>query len=185
MKDEYMAIKSVCVFCGARDSVDQEYLDLAKECGGIIASKKLDLIYGGGRTGMMGAVSKAVSNLGGKVVGIYPRLLDMLEPLNLNLDNTIFVDSMFERKELMIQKSDAFIILPGGFGTLDEVFEVITLKILKQHDKPIIIYNYNNFWKSLIACCNEIIDKKFARANAEETYEVAETLEDVFIKLGC
>ncbi|AIF80664.1 putative lysine decarboxylase family protein [endosymbiont of Acanthamoeba sp. UWC8] len=179
-----MKIKSVCVFCGARDSVDKEYIDLAAECGKMMSSKSIDLVYGGGRTGMMGAVSKAVTDTGGKVVGIYPKLLDDLEPLNTNLDNTIFVKSMFERKELMIEKSDAFLILPGGFGTLDEIFEVVTLKILKQHDKPIIICNYNNFWQSLIDCCEEIINKKFARTHARDTYEIADTLEDVFVKLG-
>lgn len=177
-------IKSVCVFCGARDNVDQEYIDLATKCGVTMAAKQIDLVYGGGRTGMMGAVSKTVTDLGGKVIGIYPKLLDELEPLNTNLQNTIFVNSMFERKELMVEKSDAFLILPGGFGTLDEIFEVITLKILKQHDKPIVICNYKNFWQSLISCCEEIIDKKFARSHARGTYEVANTLEEAFKILG-
>jgi len=179
-----MKINSICVFCGASERVDKEYKELATQCGQIIGQKKLHLIYGGGGSGLMGGVSKAVHENGGRVTGIYPKLLEIFEPLSHDLDNTILVESMSKRKDLMIERSDCFIILPGGFGTLDELFEIITLKILKQHDKPILFCNYNGYWSTLLKFCDEVIAKNFAKPNANSTYEVVDTLEQIFQKLG-
>jgi uncharacterized protein (TIGR00730 family) len=175
-----MKITNVCVFCGASDKADQQYKDLAIKCGQMLAARNMQLIYGGGGSGLMGAVSKSVHQHGGKVTGIFPRLLGKFEPLSHDLDNTILVDSMSRRKDLMIEKSNAFLTLPGGFGTLDELFEVITLKILEQHEKPIIVVNHNHFWDEMIVVCDKIIKENFARDSARNCYLVVETLEEAF-----
>jgi uncharacterized protein (TIGR00730 family) len=173
-------IKNLCVFCGARDSIDEKFTNLATKCGEMLAERGINLIYGGGNSGMMGAVSHATHINNGHITGIYPKLIHLIEPLSKELDNQLLVDSMFQRKELMIQKSDAFLILPGGFGTLDEFFEVLTLRVLGDNDKPIIICNFDGFWDSLLKVIEEIINKGFARENAEECYTVVKTLDEVF-----
>lgn len=171
---------SVGVFCGASNKVDQKYINLAAKCGKMLAERNMQLIYGGGGSGLMGAVSQSAHQHGGSVIGIYPRLLDKLEPLSHDLDNIILVDSMSHRKDLIIEKSNAFIALPGGFGTLDELFEVITLKILEHHKKPILVINYNHFWDELIVACDKIIKENFARDLAKNCYLVVETIEEAF-----
>lgn len=176
-------IKNICVFCGASDRVEQKYKNLASELGVMLAKRKLNLVYGGGSTGLMGAVAKTTHENGSKVTAVYPRLLDQFEPLSHDLDNTIIVDTMSKRKDLMIEKSDAFVILPGGFGTLDEVFEIITLKILNQHSKPIIFINFDNFWAGLIRYLDEIIAKDFAKLHARSCYDIVDTLEELFVIL--
>lgn len=180
IKRGVMAIKSLCVFCGARNSINPIYMELAKKCGEMIAERKMHLVYGGGNSGMMGAVSHAAHINNGHVTGVYPRLINLIEPLSNELDNQILVDSMFQRKELFLAKSDAFLVLPGGFGTLDELFEVITLRVLGDHNKPIIICNYNGFWDKLLEAINEIINEGFARSNAQDCYKVVNNLEEAF-----
>lgn len=175
-----MQIKSVCVFCGASDKAERHYMDLAVECGKMIVKYDMHLVYGGGDSGLMGAVSQTVHNMGGKVTGVFPRFMEKFEPLSHSLDNTILVDSMSHRKDMMIEKSDAFLVIPGGFGTLDELFEVITLNILAQHNKPVIIVNYQGFWDTCLKLCSEIIEKNFARESAKSSYMSVDTLEEAF-----
>ena len=181
-----MTIKNVCVFCSARSEVDNSFLELAKNCGQMLAEKKYSLVYGGGESGLMGQVAEGTYKNGGEVIGIYPKFMEDkvdIEPLSHHLSTTILVDSMSERKDLMLEKSDAFIILPGGFGTLDELYEVMTLKVLEQHNKPIIVCNFNGFWAPMLALNKHIIDNSFAKDNAKGSLIVVSTLEEVFAAL--
>lgn len=177
-------IKNIGVFCGARQEVDEEFKNLAVDCGKLIAKYGCTLVYGGGNSGLMGKVSHATHDNGGTVIGVYPRILNEKEPLNPDIDYTYLVDTMFKRKEDLITKSDAFIILPGGIGTLDEVFEVLTLKILGENDKPIIFLNHKNYWRPVLDLLTHIVDHKFASPMIFDKFHFADTLPDVFAKLG-
>ncbi len=176
-------IKSVCVFCGASNNVAKDFLEEGERLGKMIAEKGYHMVFGAGDCGMMGAVSGAVLENGGTVTGVYPRVLDGLEKAHNHLSELIIVDDMHTRKHTMFEKSDAFIILPGGFGTMDETFEVITWKQLNTHNKPIILYDYKNFWKSWIALTDQFIDLGFASKKTKTMYDVVDTLEGIFTKL--
>ncbi len=175
--------RRVCVFCGASNKVEQFYKDLAQECGTQLGREDFDVIYGGGDSGLMGIVSHSAHKAGAKVTGIFPVFMEEYEHLNNELDNTILVDSMSRRKDMLIEYSDIFLILPGGFGTLDEFFEVLTLHILNQLSKPIIILNYNNYWDPLLNLCDHIIGNKFAAPHANQGYTVVHTLEEAMQKI--
>lgn len=179
-----MKIKNICVFCGARNTVAEEYKELAAQCGKLMGALGLTLIYGGTSSGLMGKISNEVLASGGEVIGIYPKLLSLKEPFNSNLKDCIFVDSMYERKRLMNDKADAFIILPGGAGTLDEAFEIITLKVLQEHNKPIIFINHNGYWDILNQLFKHMVDKDFAGSYLFDTYRFVTTPEEALAKLG-
>lgn len=178
-----MEYKNICVFCSARD-VPQKYRALAAECGRIMGGNNMTLVYGGAKGGLMGEVSKSAHTHGAKVIGVFPDFMRGLEDLNEYLDTTILVDTLAERKTVMIEKSDAFLILPGGFGTLDEFFEVATMKILGEIDAPIIVINYDGFWSSLITLCQEIADRGFMRDIPSKIYQVVDNLTEAFDILG-
>lgn len=176
-------IKSVCVFCGASNNVSKEFLEEGKLLGKMIATHGYHLVFGAGDCGMMGAVANAVLVNAGTVTGVYPRVLDGLEKAHAGLTELIIVDDMHTRKNTMFEKSDAFIILPGGFGTMDETFEVITWKQLNTHNKPIILYDYKNFWKNWIALTDQFIDMGFASQKTKNMYDIVDSIEAVFKKL--
>ena len=179
------AIKSICVFCGASDKVENKYFELAKKCGEMLGEGSYELVYGGGSKGLMGEVANSAAANGSRVVGIFPqKILDHIECLHTELDETILVDGMLERKEIMIDRSDAFITLPGGFGTLDEFFEVMTLKRLGIIKQKIILVNYQGFWNNLISLLGDIHTSKFCHERSERGYEIADTLEECFLMLA-
>ncbi len=177
-------IKSICVFCGASNNVAEEFLEEGRRLGKILAEKGYHMVFGAGDCGMMGAVANAALANKGTVTGVYPRVLDGLEKAHANLTELIIVDDMHSRKHTMFAKSDAFIILPGGFGTMDETFEVITWKQLNTHNKPIILYNYKNFWDSWIALTDQFITQGFASKATKNMYDVVDDLETLFEKLS-
>ena len=177
-----MKYKNICVFCGAQESIDQKYKDLARDFGTQMGLKKKHVIYGGGGSGLMGIVSEAAKKNGSKVTGIHPRIIERFESQNEDIDETIIVPNLFIRKEMMIEKSDAFVILPGGFGTLDELLEVMTLKSLdikSAINKPILILNEHKFWQPLQILFEQLIETRFARHNSRDLYEFYNTLEDL------
>ena len=177
-------IKSVCVFCGASNNVAKQYLDEGARLGKMIAEKGYHMVFGAGDCGMMGAVANAVLANNGTVTGVYPRVLDGLEKAHASLTELIIVDDMHTRKHTMFEKSDAFIILPGGFGTMDETFEVITWKQLNTHNKPIILYDYKDFWKNWISLTDQFIDLVFASDRTKSMYDVVDTIDGDFEKLN-
>jgi uncharacterized protein (TIGR00730 family) len=179
-----MHLDSVCVFCGAQKAVAQEHLDLATKFGKDLAKNNRKLVYGGGDCGLMGAVANGALAEKGYVIGVFPRHLNRIEVEHKGLSRMFLVDSMHERKFIMYQNSDVFIILPGGFGTLDEMFEVITWRQIELHTKPVIIYNHKGYWDKLIALMDHIIVEKFAKPNTREFYEVVNTEEELYARLG-
>ena len=168
--------KSAAVFCGASNNVSETHLEAGKQLGEEFAKHGIRLIYGGGGCGVMGAIANAVMDNNGKVTGVFPETLKDMEQANNNISESIFVDTMHERKELMYKRSNAIIILPGGFGTMDEMFEIICWKQLKLHNKPIIIFNNNGYWNHLIALMDNMIAKGFAKKEVHGFYEVVDDI---------
>lgn len=177
-------MKNICVFCGAREGISLKYQEVAKQCGELIAQHGLTLVYGGSNSGLMARISDATVDSGGKVVGIYPKILNEKEPLSYKISHPIMVDTMSIRKSVMLSNADAFIVLPGGIGTLDELFEIITLKILGYHNKPIIIISTDGYWAKLEALLQAIVEAKFADARLFDAYRIVATPEEAFERLG-
>jgi uncharacterized protein (TIGR00730 family) len=171
--------KSVCVFCGASNAVAQKFLDIGAEFGQRLAKRDVTLIYGGGDCGVMGAVANATMKNGGHVTGVFPVSLRNIENEHQNLSEIIIVDTMHERKMGMFERSDAFIVFPGGFGTMDEMFEILTWKQLQLHNKPVIIFNYQGYWDPLIALMKNIIEQGFAKAEVATFYHVVTVVEEI------
>jgi uncharacterized protein (TIGR00730 family) len=145
-----MDIRALCVYCGSSSKVRQSHLQAARALGSLAAQAEVEIVYGGGRVGLMGAVAEGAMAAGGRVVGIIPQHLEDLEAGNRGASEYIVVQSMHARKQLMAERSDAFCALPGGLGTLDETFEIITWRQLKLHDKPVILVNIEGFWDPLL-----------------------------------
>lgn len=156
------ALKSVCVFCGSRPGRDPEFLRAASELGAAIATRGLTLIYGGARVGLMGAVANAALAAGGRVVGVIPKGLVAKEIVHDALPELYLTETMHERKDRMIELADAFVSLPGGFGTYDELFEALTLGQIGLHDKPSGLLNVVGFFDPLIHLLHHTIAHDFA-----------------------
>lgn len=142
-------MKSICVYTGASLSIPKQFHTEAQEVGRIIAATGYKLVYGGGNTGLMGTVSTAVMDNGGDVLGITTKQLAEVEVINTKISEVRVVENMHIRKQSMYENADAFLILPGGFGTLDEFFEIITWKQLEIHAHPVIIYNHDGYWNPM------------------------------------
>ncbi len=170
---------SLCVFCGASNSVDKQFLDIGASFGEILAKENITLVYGGGDCGVMGAIANATMKGGGHVTGVFPVSLRNIENEHQSLSEIIIVNTMHERKMCMFERSDAFIVFPGGFGTMDEMFEILTWKQLMLHDKPVIIFNYKNYWDPLIALMKNIIEQRFAKPEVATYYHVVTELEQI------
>jgi uncharacterized protein (TIGR00730 family) len=156
-------IRRLCVYCGSSDAVDDHYKQAARELGGRLAEAGVELVYGGGRVGLMGLLANAVLSANGTVIGIIPRRLVDAEVAHSGVTELVMVDSMHDRKRLMAEKADAFAILPGGIGTLDEFFEIVSWKQLSLHDKPILLVDIGDYWAPLRALLDHIVVNGFAR----------------------
>ena len=152
---------SVCVFCGSRAGKDNQYQNATEKLGRLLAEENCRLVYGGGNIGLMGIVAENIQSGGGEVMGVIPEHLLQAEVGKTDIHNYIVTQNMHERKKVMFM-NDAIIILPGGVGTLDEFFEVLTWAQLKLHSKPIIILNVKGFWEPLIKLVNHLIENGFA-----------------------
>ena len=176
-----MKIKSLTIYCSSSKNLNKNYYNLAKEIGEYLAKKKIKIIYGGGKIGLMGQISESSMNKGGKVIGIIPKILATKEKVNYNITKTIIVNNMSIRKKKLFNMGDAYLILPGGSGTIEEATEVISWKILGIHNKDIIIFNYKNFWDPLIKMYNDTKIKKFGNKNLQNICIHIRTIEQ-FIK---
>ncbi|HEU5103759.1 MAG TPA: TIGR00730 family Rossman fold protein [Roseiflexaceae bacterium] len=163
----------VCVYCAASANLADHYVAAARELGDGIAQRGWSLIYGGGGVGLMGTLAKAVRAGGGEVVGIIPQALLDRERAYLQADELIVTTTLRERKQLMDDHSDAFISLPGGFGTLEETLEILTLRQLAYHDKPVIIVNIGGYFDPLLGMFEQIFDQGFAHTQHRDLYSVA------------
>jgi uncharacterized protein (TIGR00730 family) len=169
-------IRRLCVYCGSSGAVDRLYREAAGELGACLAEAGIGLVYGGGRVGLMGLLANAALAAGGEVIGIIPSRLCDAELAHSGATELVVVDSMHERKRLMAEKADAFAILPGGIGTLDEMFETLSWKQLGLHDKPILLADIAGYWAPLRMLLDEIVEKGFARPQARELYRVVPTI---------
>ncbi len=162
------SLSSVCVFCGSSFGNDPVCREAATATGRILAQAGLEVIYGGGRVGLMGLVADAALAAGGRVTRVIPRHLARAEVEHGGLTELIETDTMSQRKTVMIDRSDAFVILPGGLGTLDELLEVVTLRQLGQHDKPTVVIDLNGYWRELDHLLERIVDDGFARPGVRD-----------------
>lgn len=177
-------VKSICVFCGASDGKDPRHMENAIAFGKMMAERGIALVYGGGRIGLMGAVADGVMQYGGEVIGIIPEHLHDIEVGHTGLSELIVCKSMHERKVEMFKRSDAFVTLAGGLGSLDEAFEAMTLRQLGIHDKPMVFLNALGYWDKCLDMIDGIIADGFARESHKDLFTVADTLEEVFEQLA-
>ena len=176
-------MKKVCVFTGAASGINKVYKDAAYQMGQMLAARGLGLVYGGGKLGLMGAVADGMLAANGKVTGIIPKFLDNVEVGHQGVTDLHIIDSMHERKAMMYDAADAFIILPGGLGTLDETMEIITWRQLGLHQKPIIIVNLNGYWDSMLIMFQNIIDQGFMHHGHTGHFDQVEDLDSLMDKL--
>jgi hypothetical protein len=169
-------IRRLCVYCGSSGAVDRQYREAATELGARLAAAGIGLVYGGGRVGLMGLLADAVLAGGGEVIGIIPARLHDAELAHPGATEMVVVGSMHERKRLMAEKADAFAVLPGGIGTLDEMFEILSWKQLGLHDKPILLADIGGYWGPLRALLDDVVTKGFARPEARELVRVVPTV---------
>ncbi len=173
-------IRSLCVFCGASDDVDAAYRESATILGRSMAAAGVELVFGGGRIGLMGLISQAVAQGGGKVTGVIPRHLHRAEiGGRAALGELHIVETMHERKALMFARSDAIAVLPGGLGTLDETFEVLTWKQLGLHDKPIVVVDVKGYWGPLMHQIERVVATGFAPRSSLDLMRIVDTPEAV------
>lgn len=170
--------KSVCVYCSSSDHVSPAFFSVAQELGEAIVGNGYRFIYGGGDIGLMGAIARSVHKHGGHVVGVIPEFLRQPGICYELSDELIVTADMRERKAVMEARADAFIALPGGFGTLEEMLEIITLKQLRVHNKPIVFLNTNGFYNGLNEVFEHIFENKFAKQHYRDLYHFAEGVAD-------
>ena len=176
-------MKNILVFCGAKPGNDKEFTEKAYELGSYMAKNNLRLIYGGGKTGMMGAVADGVLENGGAVIGIIPSFLKDMEIVHPNLTELIEVETMHARKAKMEQMADAVVALPGGFGTLDEIFELLTWSQLGLHSKPLALYNIKGYYDVLIVMMMQMVKNGFLNEEHYHILKVADNLNELIEKL--
>ena len=171
----------ICLYGAGSTQIKPKYTDEAYKLGEEIAKRGHSLVFGGGSTGIMGAVSKGVIDNNGKVLGIAPEWMGEFEGMSNECNEFIHTKSMDERKRLFLKNSDAFIIAPGGIGTLDEFFEIIVLKKLRRHDKPIIIYNMFKYYDPMLEMIDFMIEEGVMKEEIDKTtFKIADSIDKVF-----
>src|SRR5580692_7024663 len=181
--DSMSKINAICVYCGSSPGTDPAFVETARGFGKILAEKGVRLVYGGGSVGLMGAVAEAVLEHGGEVTGIIPEFLTRREQPRRLCQELIITRDMHERKRKMFEHADAFVALPGGIGTLEEVVEQLTWAQLGQHKKPILLANINNYWDPLLELIQHMRTQQFVPAALRVDYLVANRVEDILPKM--
>ena len=178
MPNESRRLGSVCVYCGSSDDADPTYIADAQRIGESFAQAGLKLVYGGGGVGLMGATARGAHAAGGAVLGIIPSFLRGREQPFDDVE-TVIVDTMHERKMMMFERSDAFVVLPGGIGTLEEIVELLSWRRLDLHQKPIVFHNPRGFWDPLFALIRHTIDQGLTPPSLAQAWRAVERAEDV------
>ena len=176
-------IKTVCVYCGSGPGTNPRFVEAALAFGKTLAEDGIRLVYGGGSIGLMGAVAKSVLDHGGAVTGIIPEFLTTRENALKRVQELIVTPDMHERKRLMFERSDAFVALPGGIGTLEELVEQLTWQQLGRHTKPVLLANIDGFWEPLLALLAHMRETEFIRPNLQVDILKAERVEDILPRL--
>jgi uncharacterized protein (TIGR00730 family) len=177
-------MNSVVVFCGSSEGHDPRYVEAAQELGNLLAEERITLVYGGAKIGIMGHLAKAVLAKEGKAVGIIPEFLLLKEVVHDGLSELIVTQNMHERKLKMHERSEGIIMLPGGFGTLEEFFEMLTWAQLGLHQYPIGILNTGGFYNDLLKMLYQMVEKGFLRKENYEMILVADTAEELLLQMG-
>lgn len=172
-------IRSVTVYCSSSNRAPDKYFNEAEALGRGLAERKIGMVFGGGHVGLMGCAADAVMNCGGQVRGVIPRFLEEREVAHYGLTELRVVETMHERKMLLTGWADAFVILPGGFGTLDEFLEILTWKHLGHHTKPIILLNVDGFWDQLLQFFERIATEKMVGESYRSFYDICNSAEEV------
>ncbi|MBU4435378.1 MAG: TIGR00730 family Rossman fold protein [Alphaproteobacteria bacterium] len=178
MPDESRRLDSVCVYCGSSNDADPAFIAAARAIGVSFAQADIKLIYGGGGVGLMGAAARGAYETGGQVLGIIPQFLTGREQPFDDVE-TIIVDNMHERKMLMFERADAFVVLPGGIGTLEEIIELLSWRRLDLHKKPIVFHNPRGFWDPLFSLLKHTIDEGLTPPTLADCWRSVEKAEDV------
>jgi len=173
------SIRNVCVYCGASAGSDPRFAEAADVLGAALAEAGMGLVYGGGDVGLMGQLARATLAAGGRVTGVIPKFLMRRENALLSAQEVILVEDMHERKRIMFDRADAFVALPGGIGTLEELAEQLTWAQLQQHKKPILIADIAGFWRPLLGLLAHMRNFRFLREGNDVHYSVAEKAEDI------
>ncbi len=171
-------MKNICVYCGSRKPLNQKISDQAKDLGQGIASRNWTVVYGGGKIGMMGIVADAALQKGGEVIGVIPTHLKKAEVAHPGLTKLHETQDMHTRKALMESLSDSFVVLPGGFGTLDEFFEILTWRQLGIHSKPIFLVNIDGYFDGLLQFVSQAFEEDFIREKSIALFSVVESVEE-------
>jgi len=171
-------VDSVCVYCGSSNTTDPDYIAAAGAFGRQLAAAGVRLVYGGGGVGLMGATARGCHDEGGRVLGVMPEFLRSREILYDEVE-TVVVRSMHERKMLMFEQSDAFVVLPGGIGTLEEIVELLSWRRLDLHRKPIVFLNQKGFWDPFFALVEHTIEQKLTPAGCSGSWTAVERVEDI------
>ncbi len=170
---------TICVYCGSGPGRSPDYVAAAVTLGTAMAKRGIGLVYGGGSLGLMGTVAKSVLDHGGNVTGIIPQFLSDKEKMLREVQELIVVEDMHQRKRLMFERSDAFVALPGGIGTLEELVEQLTWAQLGRHKKPIVLANIGGFWDPFLHLLGHMRDEAFIRAGLEVTFVTVDRAEDI------
>ena len=174
----------ICVYCASSTRIDPGYLRLGEQFGRQLAARGHTLVYGGGSIGIMGAVARAVHEAKGRVIGVVPDFMRGKEIVYERSDELIVTDTMRQRKQIMEERAEAFVVLPGGIGTLEEFFETLTNGLLRQHDKPIVLLNHEGFYDPLLTLFDHMEQHGFTRPRLRRDYRVVLTTEAVFEALA-
>jgi uncharacterized protein (TIGR00730 family) len=183
IKPNMNKIKTVCVYCGSGPGTNHRFVEAAIALGKILADNGVSLVYGGGSNGLMGAIAKSTLDHGGNVIGIIPEFLIARENAMARVQELIVTPDMHERKRLMFERSDAFVALPGGIGTLEELVEQLTWQQLGRHTKPVLLANIDSFWEPLLALLTHMRATEFIRPNLAVEFLKAEQVEDILPRL--
>lgn len=172
----------ICVYGAASSTIDKEYITKVEQMGGEMVKRGHSLVFGGGGNGLMGAAARGVREAGGHILGVIPKFFedDNIEAVYEFCDELIEPDTMRERKQIMEDNADAFIIVPGGIGTFEEFFEILTLKQLCRHNKPIAIYNLRGYYNEILLALKAAVEKNFLREDCNRLFFVSDDLEEVF-----
>lgn len=170
----------ITLYGAASDRIDSAYFEGVEALGRAIAKRGHTMVFGAGSTGLMGAAARGAAAEGGRIIGVTPHFMHELEPVSDLCTELIATKTMAERKTIMEELADAFVIVPGGIGTFDEFFQILTLKVLGRHNKPIILYNIKGFWDNMISVIGVDLIKGFIATSAADCFCICETPESVF-----
>ena len=170
----------ICVYGASSNAIDKSYINEVEKLGKMLVERGHSLVYGAGAQGLMGAVARGVYSMKGEIIGVSPRFFNVDGVLFENCTQLIFTDTMRERKQIMEDNAECFIMVPGGIGTYEEFFEILTLKQLGQHKKPIAVYNLNGYYDAMEKMIDQTIEQKFMKEKCRALYKLFDNAEDIF-----